>query len=72
MTQDTSDAYLENWDWRDEQKKAEFMEDLYQFYGKGDSLFTGLWLEFKEDLAQHARRKVTNGLCKIEDLFKAE
>ena len=38
-----------------EQRKADFLEFLYQHYKPADHCFTGLYERFKEDLAQSVR-----------------
>ncbi len=45
------DHILFHWDAFHENRKAEFMEELYQAYQPADHTFTGLWERFKEDLA---------------------
>ena len=35
-----------NWDVISEQKKADFMEHMYQCSGRANGLYTGLWQEF--------------------------
>jgi hypothetical protein len=37
---------LENWDVVAEQKKADFIEHIYQCYKPGDGCYTGLWQRF--------------------------
>jgi len=37
---------LRNWDVISEQKKADFMEHMYQCSGRTNGLYTGLWQEF--------------------------
>lgn len=46
---------LDNWDVEEEQKKADFIEFLYELYQPGDGLYTGLWQRFKEDIALSMR-----------------
>lgn len=46
---------LDNWDVEGEQKKADFIEFLYELYQPGDGLYTGLWQRFKEDIALSMR-----------------
>ena len=48
---------LDNWDVKEEQKKADFLEFLYDLYKPGDGLYTGLWQQFKDDIAQSMRDK---------------
>lgn len=37
---------LTNWDYYLEQKKAEFLDVLYDYSGRTNGLYTGLWQEF--------------------------
>ena len=60
---------LENWDCEEETRKALFLNELYSFYGRSDGLFTGLYQRFLRDLGDNARHKVTEGFCRVEDLF---
>ena len=60
---------LLNWDTDNENKKAKFIELLYQFYCRDNGLYTGLWETFKNDLAKFGQFAVTEGLANIEDLF---
>jgi hypothetical protein len=50
-------AVLDSWDVAAEQRKADFMEDLYHMYGEPNGLYTGLWQAFKEDAARFIRDK---------------
>ncbi len=38
--------YLNGWDAKKEQQKADFMEHMYQCSGRTNGLFTGLWHDF--------------------------
>ena len=38
-----------------DQRRADFLETLYQEKGRNDQLFTGLWAEFKQCLATNFR-----------------
>jgi hypothetical protein len=42
---------LLSWDVSAEQKKADFIEYLFEHYQPESRLYTGLWERFKEDLA---------------------
>lgn len=46
---------LRTWDVPAEQRKADFLEFLYQHYKPANHCFTGLYERFKEDLAQVVR-----------------
>lgn len=37
---------LRNWDVKAEQRKADFMEHMYQCSGRTNGLYTGLWQDF--------------------------
>jgi hypothetical protein len=39
-------SYLNGWDAKTEQQKADFMEHMYQCSGRTNGLFTGLWHDF--------------------------
>ena len=38
--------YLKEWNVKKEQQKVDFMERLYQYSGRTNGLFTGLWRDF--------------------------
>ena len=38
--------YLEHWDAKAEQQKAEFMEHMYRCSGRTNGFYTGLWQAF--------------------------
>ena len=60
MTEEfNGDDVLLNWDVAEQQRRADFMEFLYFAYERDNSLFTGLWEEFKEDLAQETVKQFT-------------
>lgn len=48
-------AVLDSWDVTAEQRKADFMEELYQMYGCPNGLYTGLWQAFQKDAAEFIR-----------------
>lgn len=48
---------LDTWDVKAEQRKADFMEFLYDMYEPENGLYTGLWEQFKEDIALGMRDK---------------
>jgi hypothetical protein len=48
--------YLENWDTKAEQQKAEFMEHCYRCSGRNNGLYTGLWQAFcLQEAGPHCR-----------------
>lgn len=46
---------LESWDRNWEQTKAEFLEELYEFYSPSDHCYTGLYQRYQKDLAEFVR-----------------
>lgn len=46
---------LLTWDAAWEQKKAEFLDELYEFYAPADHCYTGLFLRYQKDLAEFTR-----------------
>jgi hypothetical protein len=48
-------AVLDSWDVVKEQRKADFMEQLYFMYGSPSGLYTGLWQAFQKDAAEFFR-----------------
>lgn len=48
---------LDTWDVKEEQKKADFIEFLYDLYKPDNGLYTGLWQQFKDDIARSMRDK---------------
>jgi hypothetical protein len=60
---------LETWDVEAEQRKADFIQALYDFYRPRNGLYTGLFERFQRDLTDHARIMVTEGFCDISEIF---
>jgi hypothetical protein len=52
-------AVLDTWDAPSEQKKADFLEFLYEMYAPEDFTYTGLWQRFQTDLAEMFRETWT-------------
>lgn len=46
---------LDTWDVKAEQKKADFIEFLYELYEVDNGLYTGLWQQFEKDIAVSMR-----------------
>ena len=46
---------LDQWDVTSEQRKADFMEFLYELYEVDNGLYTGLWQRFEKDIAVSMR-----------------
>jgi hypothetical protein len=57
---------LDNWDVKAEQRKADFMEFLYDMYEPENGLYTGLWQRFKDDIACGMRDKFFEDKLTIE------
>jgi len=49
------DRILTTWDTQWEQDKADFLEELYEFYSPADHCYTGLFLRYQKDLSQFVR-----------------
>jgi len=61
--------YLDGWDAKKEQQKAEFMEHIYRCSGRTNGLYTGLWQEFcLLEAGPHCRDEFFARLQFIEDL----
>jgi hypothetical protein len=52
-------AVLDTWDVPSEQRKADFLEFLYEMYSPEDFTYTGLWQRFQVDLAEMFRETWT-------------
>lgn len=48
--------YLNGWDVQEQQRRADFMEHMYQCSGRDNNLFTGLWQDFCLNEAGIAQR----------------
>lgn len=48
--------YLKDWDVQEQQRRADFMEHMYQCSGRDNNLFTGLWQDFCLNEAGIAQR----------------
>lgn len=46
---------LLTWDTNWEQDKADFLEELYEFYAPNDHCYTGLFQQYQKDLAEFVR-----------------
>jgi len=61
--------YLNGWDAKKEQQKAEFMEHIYRCSKRTNGLYTGLWQEFcLMEAGPHCRDEFFARLQFIEDL----
>jgi hypothetical protein len=49
------EAILSTWDVSWEQRKADFMEELYEFYTPQNCSYTGLFQQYERDLAEFVR-----------------
>lgn len=61
---------LLSWDALVEQKKADFMEHLYQVYQPVSHCYTGLWEKFKVEAAMHCREEYFERLKFIQEVKK--
>jgi len=61
---------LLGWDTMGEQKKADFMEHLYQVYRPVSHCYTGLWEQFKVEAAMHCREDYFERLKFVEEVKK--
>jgi hypothetical protein len=62
---------LRNWNASEEQKKADFMEHIYQVYRPGNSCYTGLWEKFcLTEAGPFARQEYFNRLAAVEEFKK--
>ncbi len=60
---------LANWDVKAEQKKADFMEHMYQCSGRQDGFYTGLWQAFAiNEAAPYCRDEYFRRLQFVADL----
>jgi hypothetical protein len=48
-------SVLDSWDVIWEQNKADFMEELYEFYCPASHGYTGLFQQYEKDLAEFVR-----------------
>jgi hypothetical protein len=69
VSESSTDRIVAEWDCDDENSKAFFMQELYRYYGRTDGTYTGLWAQFKEDLAKRGRKLVWTESCSITELF---
>jgi hypothetical protein len=58
-----------DWDVQKENRKAKFMSQLYEFYGRKDGLYTGLAARFKDDIFELVRDGVAEDLASLEEVF---
>jgi len=60
---------LRNWDVKAEQKKADFMEHMYQCSARTNGLYTGLWHDFcVNEAGPYARDEYFRRLEFVRDL----
>jgi len=53
-------------DTREEQLRADFLDFLYDKYGRTDGLYTGLWQQYLSDVGMQLREDVIEGRIKLE------
>jgi hypothetical protein len=58
-----------DWDVQKENRKAKFMDKLYEFYGCNDGLYTGLATRFKNDIFELVRDGVAEDFASVEEVF---
>jgi hypothetical protein len=64
---------LANWDVKAEQKKADFMEHMYQCSARANGLYTGLWQDFcLKEAGPYCRDEFYNRIEFIEKLKAGE
>jgi hypothetical protein len=49
---------LANWSVDAEQRRADFLDYLYNLYERNNGLYSGLWQEFSQDLADVVRNNL--------------
>ena len=60
---------LANWDTAEEQRKADFVEHMYQCSGRQNGLYTGLWEEFAiKEAAPYCRKEYFRRVQFVKDL----
>ena len=57
---------LANWSVDAEQRRADFIDFLYWLYDRKDGLYTGLWQQFMQDLAEITRNNLNEDQSFIE------
>lgn len=57
---------LANWSVDAEQRRADFIDFLYWLYDRKDGLYTGLWQQFMQDLAEITRDNLNEDQSFIE------
>ena len=62
---------LKNWDVVAEQKKADFMEHMYQVYKPSNNCYTGLWQRFCIEEAGPVCRERWFEMLKAVELYEA-
>lgn len=53
-------------DTREEQLRADFLDFLYDKYGRTDGLYTALWQQYLSDVGMQLREDVIEGRIKLE------
>lgn len=60
---------LNSWDTKEEDRKVEFLEMLYDFYGVTSGCYTGLFERFKNDITAFCRFTAVENKVPIESFF---
>lgn len=50
----------------EEQLRADFLDYLYDKYGRTNGCYTGLWKQYQEDISLQMRKAVIEGRVKLE------
>lgn len=66
-------SYLEGWDVKEQQRRADFMEHMYKCSGRTNSLYTGLWQDFCiKEAGPYCREMFFQRREAIENFIKME
>lgn len=61
------DTELREWDAREENDKAVFMEYLFQLYKPEDGTYTGLWQRYVKETVASAREVILSDITDIKE-----
>lgn len=50
----------------EEQLRADFLDYLYEKYGRSNGLYTGLWQQYQDDIALQMREDVIEGRYELK------
>lgn len=60
---------LNSWDVKEEDRKVEFLEMLYDFYGVENGCYTGLYERFKADIVAFCRFIAVENKVPVQNFF---